>query len=293
GWLSSNCILFQGPHGGTLIDSGYHSHAQQTLALVCQQLAGRALQTLINTHLHSDHCGGNALLQQQWPSMQTLVPAGALHAVRRWDEDALSFRVTGQTCQRFTAHGTLRHGDTLALGGAHWQVHAAAGHDPDMLILFEPLSRTLISADALWENGFGVIFPEIEGQQAFAIMAQTLDLIEHLRPAYVIPGHGKPFHDAPAALAIARRRLDGFVRNPQRHAQHAAKVLLKFKLLEWQRIARDDLHAWAHQVPYLQRLRLLTGAPEQQPLSQWLDALLQELVHSQAAHIDAQGWIHN
>jgi hypothetical protein len=32
----------------------------------------------------------------------------------------------------------------------------------------------LISADALWENGFGVVFPELEGDDAFAIVAATL-----------------------------------------------------------------------------------------------------------------------
>jgi len=31
-------------------------------------------------------------------------------------------------------------------------------------MLFEPDRRILISADALWQNGFGAIFPEIEGE---------------------------------------------------------------------------------------------------------------------------------
>ena len=61
------------------------------------------------------------------------------------------------------------------------------------MILFEPQSRTLISADALWENGFGVIFQELEGEQAFDEVADTLDLIESLAPLVVIPGHGKVF----------------------------------------------------------------------------------------------------
>ena len=34
------------------------------------------------------------------------------------------------------------------------------GHDPHSVILFEPQDRILISADALWEAGFGVIFPD-------------------------------------------------------------------------------------------------------------------------------------
>ncbi|MCQ9958297.1 hypothetical protein L6B39_14330, partial [Staphylococcus aureus] len=71
-------------------------------------------------------------------------------------------------------------------------------------ILFEPASRTLISADALWENGFGVVFPEIEGLQAFEEVAATLDVIEALAPLTIVPGHGGVFTGGAAALDTAR-----------------------------------------------------------------------------------------
>ena len=64
GWLSSNNILFTGGDQTALVDSGYLTHAAQTVALVRHGLQGRPLDRLINTHLHSDHCGGNAALQR-------------------------------------------------------------------------------------------------------------------------------------------------------------------------------------------------------------------------------------
>ena len=48
----------------------------------------------------------------------------------------------------------------------------------------------LQQADALWELGFGVVFPELEGEQAFDAVPRTLNLIEALKAAVVIPGHG-------------------------------------------------------------------------------------------------------
>ena len=57
---------------------------------------------------------------------------------------------------------------TARLGGFDWQVISAPGHDPHAVILFNPDTRVLISADALWERGFGVIFPELEGESGFA-----------------------------------------------------------------------------------------------------------------------------
>ena len=66
GWLSSNNVLLDGDDGATLIDSGHCVHAEQTVALLRQQLGAQPLRELINTHLHSDHCGGNAALQREW-----------------------------------------------------------------------------------------------------------------------------------------------------------------------------------------------------------------------------------
>ena len=283
GWLSSNNILIQGAGGTALIDSGYCTHAEQTLALVDSALQSRPLDLLINTHLHSDHCGGNAALQARYPALQTHIPPGHADYVRAWDAYALSYTPSGQSCPQFSLTATLQPGSTMNLGDLQWQVHAAPGHDPHSVILFEPNSRTLVSADALWEKGFGVVFPELDGEGAFEEVASTLDVIERLNPVTVIPGHGTPFADAPQAIAYARKRLNGFVQNPEKHTQYAAKVLVKFKLLEAQAIQRQDLERWMQGTAYFaSALGQDTGS---QQFSAGLDQLVQDLVRSGAAHV--------
>jgi glyoxylase-like metal-dependent hydrolase (beta-lactamase superfamily II) len=138
-------------------------------------------------------------------------------------------------------------------------------------VLFEPASATLISADALWENGFGVVFPELEGE----------GLIESLAPALVIPGHGAVFSDVDKAIAVARERLNGFLANPAKHTRHAAKVLLKFKLLEVQSLPYAAFVAWVQATPYFRMMfdRHLSG-PD---FGLWIDELVAELVRSGAA----------
>lgn len=283
GWLSSNNILIQGAGGTALIDSGYCTHAEQTLALVDSALQSRPLDLLINTHLHSDHCGGNAALQARYPALQTHIPLGHADYVRAWDAYALSYTPSGQSCPQFALTATLQPGSTMNLGDLQWQVHAAPGHDPHSVILFEPNSRTLVSADALWEKGFGVVFPELDGEGAFEEVAATLDVIEGLNPATVIPGHGAPFADAPQAIAYARKRLNGFVQNPEKHTHYAAKVLVKFKLLEAQAIQRQDLAHWMQGTAYfVSAFGQDTGS---QQFSAGLDQLVQDLVRSGAAHV--------
>ena len=281
GWLSSNNILIQGAAGTALIDSGYCSHAPQTLALLAASLQGRPLDVLLNTHLHSDHCGGNAALQAAYPQLRTLIPPGQAAYVRDWNPQALSYIPTGQNCPRFGFDAVLVPGSELALGDAVWQVHAAPGHDTHSVILFEPVSRTLVSADALWQRGFGVVFPELDGDGAFDEVATTLDVIEALAPRWVVPGHGAPFTDVAQALVVARQRLARFVANPQQHLRYATKVLLKFKLLEAQSLEQSELLAWAQATPYLARLVHQQFA--ELPLAQALALLVDELVASGAA----------
>jgi glyoxylase-like metal-dependent hydrolase (beta-lactamase superfamily II) len=285
GWLSSNNVLLVGEENTALVDSGYVSHAELTLAMVGKVLGPRPLTTLVNTHLHSDHCGGNAALQAAFPSMQTLVPPGLAQAVRRWDEVALTYQPTGQACPRFRLDGVLVPGSSVQLGLAQWQVHAAPGHDPHSAILFEPASRALISADALWQNGFGVVFPELEGERAFDEVAATLDLIEALEPAVVVPGHGAVFSDVGPALERARSRLQAYRANPLKHAAHAGKVLLKFKLLEVQQLHAEELERWAAATPYFGMVHGRWFAAT--PFKDWISQLLGELVRAGVAQQSA------
>jgi len=69
------------------------NHAAQTLALVQHALGGQPLAGIVNTHLHSDHCGGNATLQRAFAA-QLCIPPGHAQAVADWDEQQLSYGAT-------------------------------------------------------------------------------------------------------------------------------------------------------------------------------------------------------
>lgn len=245
GWLSSNNIVFLDDEPA-VVDTGYVTHLDDTVRLLDAALAGRSLRRIVNTHLHSDHAGGNAGLQARHGA-RTFIPPGEAELVDRWDESRLSYHHTSQQCPRFRYDGLIHPGDILSLGGEAWRVLPAAGHDHAMVMLWCERLGILISADALWQKGFGVIFPELAGVAGFAEQAATLDLIGQLAPRVVIPGHGAPFSEddgaVSAALAAARSRIVWLSEDPRRNVENALKVLLAFKLMEAGRLSRAELAA--------------------------------------------------
>ncbi len=284
GWLSSNNLLVhgvqghRGDEGATLIDASHVNHAQQTVELVRHALNGQHLAHIVNTHLHSDHCGGNAALQRAFPGVQLLIPPGQAEAIKQWNEDALSYAATGQRMERFVPDGLLLPGTELRTASCCFEVLAAPGHDPDSVMLFERTRGLLVSADALWENGFGVVFPEIVGEPGFDDVGRVLDLIDSLPVQLVVPGHGAPFTDVPQALQRARARLASFQRDPMRHARHAAKVLIKYHLMEEQQMSDAALRTWADAMPLMRHLWQRQGRAEAASAADWASMFAEELV---------------
>jgi len=304
-WLSSNGVLLVDQDSATLIDTGYVKHAALTQALVSDALGSRTLDRVINTHLHSDHCGGNALLRRTW-GCQIVVPQASVAAVNAWDAERLSFRATGQRCEPFIADAALQPGSIIRLGGTDWEVIAAPGHDPDSVVLWCEEHRILISADALWQRGFGVIFPELTRPcapsdpsdpsalsgpggagklGAFDEQRAILDRIAKLKVRWVIPGHGPAFNCVGQALDSAYFLLDTLCAEPERNARHAVKVLLKFLLLDQERIDLASLSVWFGSIGLVQEAnRHYLQYKDESSLADWA---VSALVAGGAARIEA------
>lgn len=275
GWLSSNNVLFFEDEEAALVDSGYVSHAAQTLALVEKALDGRRLTRLINTHSHSDHIGGNAALKHV-TGCRVLVPAGMAAAIAEWDEEALLLSPLGQQAARFQHDATIAAGDRLRMGDLEWQALAVPGHDMDALAYFNAESGLLISGDALWQDGFGVIFAELLGSDGLATTRQTLDMLAALPIRGVIPGHGTPFADVQESFTRAYSRLAGFENSIERLARHALKVMLAFYLLEKRRVRLAELPGLVQGLPFVRSVAARFLGLDGEETAAWLAADLQQ-----------------
>jgi glyoxylase-like metal-dependent hydrolase (beta-lactamase superfamily II) len=284
GWLSSNSLLIQHPEQTVLFDSGYVTHSHQLLQVLHHDLKDQPLDMLINSHLHSDHCGGNALLQSTFASLQTHIPVNQFSTVVAWDTSSLSFESTGQICPSFKPTHGINHLQDIKLENSHWVSYSSPGHDNDSLVFFEPDLKILLSADALWENGVSVIFPEFLGGIGFENVSKTYDFIQRLKPSVVIPGHGAMFTNYEEAIGKGRVRLDGFVKSPEKHALYSAKVLIKFKLLELHYSSLSGFLAWCINSSLLLQIHHMYF--KSTSLKDWIHDLLLELETRKALRIE-------
>ena len=257
-WLSSNNVLLKSRSGHVLVDSGHARHAPLTLALLgtSQALGAEPLARLVNTHCHSDHMGGNAAIRARY-DCAIAVPSGEAPVIDAWNETSLLLAYTGQEAPRFAYDEAIRPGETRVWGDLEWRALAAPGHDMGALVFFNDEHRILISGDALWENGYGLVLPPEIDPRALPATRSTLEAISRLDARIVVPGHGEPFGDVGAALERAFARTAAFEADSVRVARHALKVLLMFTLLDRQRIALADLPRYLQAVPVYRQFNAL------------------------------------
>ncbi len=291
GWLSSNNILFFAGESATLVDAGYVGHAPQTVELVKSALAARRppvkLSRLINTHSHSDHIGGNAALQAAF-GCEIVIPAGIERMVSDWDTHALLLDAAKQRGDRFAHDAVIEANSEFDMGGLTWQALPAPGHDMEALIYYCPEKRILISGDALWQDGFGIIFGELMGRKdALPATRSTLEMIGRLGVDIVIPGHGPAFADFDAALARAFQRLASFEADGTRMGRNAVRACFTFNLLDLQRLREDELPAYLKSVPFFDHVNQRMLGFSDEDFASWL---LGELLRSRSIEL-RDGWI--
>jgi len=271
--------------GHVLIDTGYVRHVPLTLALLAtpRGIGAEPLARVVNTHCHSDHMGGNAALASRY-GCPVVVPVGEAPHIEAWDERALWLDWAGQSADRFTAASVVRPGERHVWGDLEWEAIAAPGHDMGALCFFNAEHRVLISGDALWEHGFGVVMPPEVEPTALAATRSTLDALAHLDVRLVIPGHGEPFRDYAAALERAYRRVEAFETDPMRLARHALKVILTFTLLDRRTMPLADLPAHVERVGMF---REFNARYFRLPPAELAAFLVKELTRAGAVRVDA------
>jgi glyoxylase-like metal-dependent hydrolase (beta-lactamase superfamily II) len=291
GWLSSNNILFFAGESATLVDAGYVGHAPQTVELVKSALAARRpndparpageYPLAFRPHRRQRLAAGRLRLPHR-------DPAGIERMVAEWDTDALLLDAATPARRPLRPRRGDRADSEFEMGGLAWRALAAPGHDMEALIYYCAEKRLLISGDALWQDGFGIIFGEVMGRKdALPATRSTLEMIGRLDVDIVIPGHGAPFDDFDGAMARALRRLESFEADSTRVGRNAVRACFTFNLLDLQRLREDELAAYLSSVPFFHNVNQRMLGFSDDDFASWL---LGELLRSRSIELK-DGWI--
>jgi glyoxylase-like metal-dependent hydrolase (beta-lactamase superfamily II) len=229
-----HCYALPGPEGWTIVDTGLGD--PPTLAAwsdVLAQLGGR-VRRLVISHYHPDHLGASGDLAAISGAAE--VVQGALDAElaeRAWvDADPDGFRAylerhgmpaemaarsadaeQGLAIRLARPTRLVRAGDEVEVGGELFTVHVLPGHADGHIVLFGQRTRRLLGGDVLLAE----ITPNIgrwpdTAPDPLGAYLRSLDALDALAPACVLPGHGplirEPLRRTAEIREHHRERLD-------------------------------------------------------------------------------------
>ncbi len=236
----ANTLLLHGPEPA-LVDSGFLGHAEET-ADWAEARAGK-VALVVNTHWHSDHVGGNTLLQARGAAVAAGAPEA--EALVRRDPGCCAAEYLDQPVGPYTVDVPLDDGQVLRLGASDWQVVRTPGHTPGHLALWQPEERILVVGDALSDYDVGWVNLALDGPGAARTALASLQRIADLDPRVVLPSHGPAPADPGAAFEAALRRARRLVDDPAGAVWYGARRVFAFALMIRDGIPADEV------VPYL------------------------------------------
>ncbi|MFG2603101.1 MBL fold metallo-hydrolase [Streptomyces sp. NPDC048514] len=254
----ANTLLLPGRRPA-LIDSGFVGHADET-ADWARAHAGN-IDLVVNTHWHSDHVGGNALLQSRGAAIAAGAPEA--EAITRRDPGCCVAEYLDQPVAPYTVDVSLDDGQVLRLGEADWMVVRTPGHTPGHLALWQADERLLVVGDALSDYDVGWVNVALDGPDAAATALASLGRMADLEPRVILPSHGPIPADPAAAFAAALRRAQRLVDDPAGATWYGARRIFAFALMIRDGIPADEVEPYLHVRGWLtDAARLLDTTPE-------------------------------
>jgi hydroxyacylglutathione hydrolase len=230
GYLNGNHFVYRSKRP-ILIDTGYTADFDVTEHLI-KEIGVNLFDTdwIISTHTHTDHIGGNKMIQDRSGCGIALHKVGK-HFMDTKDDWATWWRYYNQEADFFNCTRALEDGDLIHIGPHEFQVFYAPGHASDGIVLYNSTARALISGDALWENDMPTITMRVEGSTCLFHVMESLERLESLDVDVVYPGHGRPFSDIKGAISKSRLKVRDYMNHKEKTGAELLKKITIYTIL--------------------------------------------------------------
>lgn len=225
GW-GGNVTVLRSERGAVVVDTMTFRMQGERIREAAEELAGGPVQSVINTHYHSDHTHGNPGFA---PGTHVVATARTLEHLRTFDAGSWQGESAG-TLPNDTFHDVHE----MSLGDKTVRsYHPGRGHTDGDLVTLLVEDRVLVMGDLLFQGRYPNI--DLEAGGSVREWIATLDRVLELDFDHVVPGHG-PLTDAGGI-----RAFQAFLRELWQLASDAAAAGLSLEeTLAQARLTRDE-----------------------------------------------------
>lgn len=181
-------VLFSGPDGLLVIDAAYEQTTSQLMEAI-REVSDAPIRYLVNTHIHGDHTGGNAVIGRDAEIVSHTSVKEYLGTERKQGE-----RVIPAMPENALPNITFTDRMDLAFNGQEISmIHLPEGHTGGDIIIYFPESNLLVLGDLL----FAGYFPYVDvgnGGNPLGFIKNVEWIINNYKDdVKLIGGHGPVF----------------------------------------------------------------------------------------------------
>lgn len=190
--------LVAGEREGALIDSG---DSPDNIREYAESLCGKPVLSVLNTHGHFDHTGGNGFFRVALMGKKAAVIAKTPNGNQPIEEYPLDYAIV-----------TVDDGFTFDLGGREFEAFRMDGHSPDCIAWLDKRERILFTGDNM--AMVPMKYKCVDPQPSMLLYMESVAKLLCRREEYdwICTGHGDGMYDADAVnhtMMAALRALDG------------------------------------------------------------------------------------
>ncbi len=171
-----------------IIDTGTGVFFQQMKEKMEKMFDISKIKTIVNTHCHFDHTGGDKKFRD-WLKAEIAIHEADKHSVETGKNTIAE--VFGETAKTVTVDvdNVLKNGSLVKTTNFSFEVISTPGHTPGSICLYEKNKKILVSGDTLFEDGVGrTDYPGGDKNQ----LLKSLKKLSRHSINYLLPGHGMP-----------------------------------------------------------------------------------------------------
>jgi len=211
----SNIYLFRDGNEGLIVDTGTGVYWHRYFEILEREnyLEGLEKVTILNTHEHFDHVGGNKRFKEFLEKMGVSVIFAshriAADVLEKGDDYVILSYAYGRRFEPQKVELKLEDGDKLQIGRKRLKVIHTPGHTAGSICLYEPEERILFTGDTVFNRTVGRTDLPTGN---FEELINSINLLSTFEVDVALSGHGKVIMRWCENLEAIKKVLEGVLK---------------------------------------------------------------------------------